>query len=136
MAEHPTAAGSRHVSVVVSASPEQVYAFAAEPDNLHRWASGLAQAQVRRDGDLLQVQSPMGIVTVQFVGPNTLGVLDHTVTLPDGTATLNPVRVVPHPEGAEIVFTVRQLAMTVDEFAHDCRTVAGDLARLAGLVEG
>ena len=44
---------SRHLSVVVNASPEAVYGFAAEPDNLPAWASGLASADVRREGDLL-----------------------------------------------------------------------------------
>ncbi|RYE76650.1 MAG: SRPBCC family protein [Myxococcales bacterium] len=36
---------SRHVSQVIARTPAEVYAFAADPDNLPRWASGLAEAQ-------------------------------------------------------------------------------------------
>lgn len=49
---------SRHVSRVIAAAPDDVYAFAAEPENLPKWAAGLAEAEVKRDGDLLVVESP------------------------------------------------------------------------------
>lgn len=127
---------SRHVSTVIRATPAHVYSFAADPDNLPRWAAGLAQSEVRRDGDLLRVESPMGTVTVQFVETNALGVLDHTVTLPNGSSVLNPMRVVEHPDGAEIIFTVRQIQLTDAEFERDCLIVAADLERLANLLGG
>lgn len=127
---------SRHLSRVVKASPETVYGFASDPRNLPRWAAGLAESEVRHDGDILRVASPMGEVTVRFVPHNELGVLDHDVTLPSGTVVHNPLRVVPHPEGAEVVFTVRQIELTDDEFERDCRAVAADLERLAQAVEG
>ncbi|WP_282851743.1 GNAT family N-acetyltransferase [Gulosibacter sediminis] len=126
---------SRHLSEIVHASPRAVWNFASDPDNLPRWAAGLAQAPVRRRGEQLVVDSPMGEVTVEFVGANDLGVLDHVVTLPSGEAALNPLRVLEHPAGAELVFTVRQRDMTVAEFDRDCAAVAADLARLRTLVE-
>lgn len=126
---------SVHVSQVVHASPEAVYAVAADPDNLVRWAAGLASSPVRRDGDELLVDSPMGQVRVRFVPRNDLGVLDHDVVLPDRTVVTNPLRVVAHPEGAEVVFTVRQLDGDGDAFERDVAAVADDLARLARLVE-
>lgn len=43
---------SQHVSRVVAATPQAVYAFAADVDNLPRWAAGLAQADVQRDRPL------------------------------------------------------------------------------------
>ena len=127
---------SHHVSRVISASPEAVYEYASNVDNLPRWAAGLAQSEVVREGDVLVVESPMGRVTVRFVERNDLGVLDHDVTLPSGTIVTNPVRVLAHPDGAEIVFTVRQLGLTDEEFERDCAAVEADLERLAGLVEG
>ncbi|MEJ7649818.1 MAG: SRPBCC family protein [Nakamurella sp.] len=136
MTESGSAIRSRHVSTVIRATTAQVYAFAADPDNLPRWAAGLAQSEVHRDGDLLRVDSPMGTVTVQFAQPNSLGVLDHTVTLPSGTSVVNPMRVVEHPDGAEIIFTVRQLELTDAEFDRDCGIVAADLERLANLLAG
>ncbi|MFW0789764.1 SRPBCC family protein [Gordonia sp. CPCC 205333] len=121
---------SRHISVVIEASPEAVYDFAADPDSLQHWAAGLASSEVTRSGDVLLVESPMGTVTVRFVAHNDLGVFDHDVTLPSGEIVHNPVRVLAHPDGAEVVFTVRQRDMTDDEFDRDCATVAADLERL------
>ena len=126
---------SRHVSRVVRADRDQVYAVVADPDHLPRWAQGLASAQVTRDGDDLVVESPMGPVRVRFVPRNPYGVADHDVTLPSGTTVTNPLRVLAHPDGSEVVFTVRQVELTDEEFERDCRTVAADLARLARLVE-
>lgn len=126
---------SRHVSVVINAEPAKVYDFAAEPDNLPRWAAGLAKSEVVRRGDELLVESPMGTVTVRFVPRNTLGVVDHEVVLPTGDTVLNPLRVLAHPEGAEVVFTIRQLAMSDDEFDRDTQMVEKDLAQLKSLLE-
>ncbi|AFR50793.1 SRPBCC family protein [Gordonia sp. KTR9] len=126
---------SRHVSVVINAEPARVYDFAAEPDNLPRWAAGLATSEVTRRGDELLVESPMGTATVRFVPRNTLGVVDHEVVLPTGDTVLNPLRVLAHPQGAEVVFTIRQLAMSDDEFDRDTQMVEKDLARLKSLLE-
>ncbi|WP_040524300.1 SRPBCC family protein [Gordonia effusa] len=121
---------SRHLSVVIAASPESVYDYAADPDNLRHWAAGLASSEVTRRGDALLVESPMGTVIVRFVPHNDLGVFDHDVTLPTGETVHNPVRVLPHPDGAEVVFTVRQRDMSDEEFERDCATVTADLNRL------
>lgn len=127
---------STHVSQVIAAPASRVYDFAANPDNLPRWAAGLAQAEVRRDGEDLVAASPMGDVRVRFAPPNDFGVLDHDVTLPSGEVVNNPLRVLDHPDGAEVVFTVRQLAASDEDFARDCAAVARDLEALRELVEG
>ena len=128
---------SRHVSRVIAASPEEVYDFAADPAHLPRWAAGLAQAEdIEVQGDVLRMQSPMGEVSVRFVPRNDLGVLDHDVTLPNGVVVTNPFRVFAHPDGAEILMTVRQLDLSDEDFERDCRQVEADLATLAGLLEG
>jgi hypothetical protein len=125
---------SHHVSRVIAATPEAVYEFASDVDNLPRWAAGLARADVLRDGDALLVESPMGRVVVRFVERNAFGILDHDVTLPSGTVVTNPVRVLAHPDGAEVVFTVRQIELDDAEFNRDIETVAADLDRLADLL--
>lgn len=122
---------SHHVSRVIAASPERVYAYASDVSNLPAWAAGLARADVTRDGDDLLVDSPMGRVRVRFVPTNRLGVLDHDVTLPSGTVVTNPLRVVAHPDGAEVIFTVRQVELSDEEFERDIRMVEADLDRLA-----
>ena len=126
---------SRHVSQVIHRPPAEVYSFAADPDNLPKWAAGLAQSDLTREGDTLLVQSPMGRVSVRFVPRNDYGVLDHDVTLPSGATVNNPVRVIAHPDGAEVVFTVRQIDLTDEEFERDTGMVAADLQRLKELLE-
>jgi uncharacterized protein YndB with AHSA1/START domain len=127
---------SRHLSVVVRRPPAEVYDYAAEPDNLARWAAGLAAADVRREGATLVADSPTGPVRIAFVERNAYGVLDHDVTTPDGVTTHNPLRVLAHPDGAEVVFTLRQLAMSDDELDRDAGLVQADLERLRALLEG
>ncbi|MCK8614703.1 SRPBCC family protein [Gordonia sp. C13] len=124
---------SRHLSTVIGASAEAVYEFVSDPGNLPKWAAGLASSEVVRRGDDLVAESPMGTVTVRFVPRNTFGVVDHDVILPNGDTVHNPLRVLPHPEGAEVVFTLRQLSMSDDEFDRDARMVEEDLARLRAL---
>ena len=131
---------SRHISVWIDAAPEVAYAIAADPEQLPRWASGLAAGKLRQTADGWVADSPMGAVTIEFSPVNDFGVLDHVVRLPSGEAVYNPMRVVPAGEGqqrCEVVFTVRQReGMTDEEFESDVATVAADLERLRGLVEG
>lgn len=127
---------SEHVSVVVRCAPERVYTFARDVDNLPRWAAGLASSSVRREADgSLVAESPMGTVRFAFVPVNGLGVLDHDVELPNGEVVTNPMRVFPHPDGAEVLFTIRQLALSDDEFDRDVAMVRADLERLRGLLD-
>ena len=126
---------SRHLACVIGVAPEAVYAFASDPDNLPAWSAGLAQSEVTRHDDVLTVDSPMGRVIVRFVPRNEFGIVDHDVTLPSGVTINNPFRVMVHPDGSEVLFTVRQIAMTDEEFERDCTTVLEDLARLKMLLE-
>lgn len=125
---------SEHISVVINRSVGDVYTFAADPVNLPGWASGLAQRQVVQDGDSWVVDSPMGRVSFTFAAPNDLGVLDHDVRLPSGDVVTNHMRVITHPEGAEVIFTLRQLS-TDAEFEQDAAMVRADLAALRQLLE-
>jgi hypothetical protein len=131
---------SRHISVWVDAAPDVVYAIAADPEQLPRWASGLAGGALRRTADGWVADSPMGEVVIEFAAPNEFGVLDHVVRMPSGEAVYNPLRVVPAGENeprCEVVFTVRQRpGMTDEEFESDAATVAADLDRLRQLAEG
>lgn len=126
---------SVHISVVIRREAADVYAFAADPDNLPRWAAGLARSEVRRHGPELIAQPPMGEVTFTFTPRNTLGVLDHEVRLPSGQVVTNPLRVIPHPQGSETIFTLRQLDLTDAEFERDAAMVRKDLDRLKTLLE-
>lgn len=126
---------SRHVSRVIAATPAAVYAYASNPDNLTAWAAGLALSEVTRQGNSLLVDSPMGRVTVTFAPHNEYGVIDHDVRLPSGVVVNNPVRILAHPEGAEILFTIRQRDLSDEEFDRDSAAVERDLDTLRGRIE-
>lgn len=126
---------SEHVSVVIHRPPAEVSAFAGDPTHLPAWAAGLASGELRQEDGWLLADSPMGEVRVRFVAPNSLGMLDHEVVLPDGEVVHNPLRVVAHPDGAEVVFTVRQQGMTSAELERDVAAVRADLERLRDLLE-
>jgi hypothetical protein len=131
---------SRHIGVWIDAAPEVVYAIGADPAQLPRWASGLAEGSLRQTADGWVADSPMGEVIVEFAPANEYGVLDHVVRMPSGEAVYNPLRVIPAGQGqsrCEVVFTVRRRpGMTDEEFESDAATVAADLDRLRELAEG
>lgn len=89
---------AKHISQAIKALPGKVYDFVANPGNLPQWASGLSEG-IRKDGDSWVSESPMGTVRVSFADKNSLGVLDHLVSLPNGEQVLNPMRVIPNEEG-------------------------------------
>lgn len=127
---------STHLSVVIDAAPQTVYAYAADPSNLPHWAAGLADSPVHEvDGHWI-TDSPMGRVEVSFAPANDLGVLDHVVTLPSGEQVYNPLRVIPYAEASEVVFTLRRRdGMSDDEFSRDAAAVRADLETLKQLLE-
>jgi hypothetical protein len=126
---------SRTVGVAVARPPGDVYAFAAVPENLPRWASGLG-TDGERDGDDWVSRMDVGQVRIRFAPRNDFGVLDHTVTLPDGTTVTNPMRVVANGGGSELSFTLFRLpGMTAEAFRADAATVQGDLQTLKRLLE-
>lgn len=127
--------GSLHIAQHVRCSAGRAYAYARDPANLPVWAAGLGGAIALVDGQW-RVPSPDGDVVVEFVHDNDLGVLDHTVVLPDGTSVYNPLRVLPDGDGCEVVFTLRRRpAMSDDDFARDAAAVAQDLRTLQRVLE-
>lgn len=126
---------SRHISVVIAQPVSVVYEYASNPDNLPKWASGLAQSEVERVGDALMVDSPMGRISFKFAPNNEFGVLDHDVTMPSGEVSSNRMRVIDHPEGSEIIFTLRQNGGSDEDFDADTNLVQTDFAALKKLLE-
>ena len=126
----------QHVSITIARRPAEVYEFASNPRNLPRWAAGLARSEVTRDGDDWVADAPFGKVRVRFAPPNSLGVMDHDVTLESGVTVHNPMRVLPNGEGSEFVFTlIRRPGMSDEQFAQDKAAVEKDLKTLKHLLE-
>ena len=113
-----------------------VHAFAARPENMPLWASGLAAGLTRDGEDWIADGGPIGTVRVRFAPPNEFGIIDHRVTLPDGRVVDNALRIVPNGDGAEVMFLLlRQPDMDDDAFERDAAHVARDLETLVRLTE-
>ncbi|MEO3474655.1 polyketide cyclase [Roseomonas sp. CAU 1739] len=126
---------SRTLTIGIERDAAAVYAFASQPQNLPLWAAGLG-SDVARDGDGWVVDAPLGRLRLRFAPINDYGVLDHAVTLLDGSEVDVPMRVVRNGTGAEVLFTLfRQPAMTAEDFKRDAGLVAADLATLKRLLE-
>lgn len=127
---------TRPITVSIARPATEVYAFAHPPLAFPKWAAGLG-AGLTPDGDRWVAHGPDGDVHVRFSPPNPYGVLDHWVTLRDGTEISIPLRVVANGDGAEVTLTLfRAPGMDDATFARDQAMVAADLARLKGLLEG
>ncbi|HUP22613.1 MAG TPA: SRPBCC family protein [Thermoanaerobaculia bacterium] len=127
---------ARNVSVSIQRSPQDVYDFASNLENLPRWATGLGGTIRKVGGDWI-AEGPMGMVKIRFAEPNELGVLDHDVVLPSGGTIHNPMRVVPNGTGSEVTFTVfRHLDVPDEQFEQDAEWVEKDLRALKAILEG
>lgn len=127
---------ARIVHLSIDRPWDEVYRFAADPLKMPRWATGLG-AGMRPDGEDWAVDGgPIGEVRVRFAPGNAFGVIDHAVTLPDGTVVHNALRIVPNGDGAEAMFTLLKMPGTDDAaFEADARHVTADLKRLKDLLE-
>lgn len=125
-----------HISIFIDRPPADVYKFASDPSNLPRWAAGLANSEVLRDGDKWLAEAPFGKVKISFASQNVFGVMDHDVELDSGVVVHNPMRVVPNGDGSEFMFTLlRQPDMSDEQFDADRQAVEKDLKTLKNLLE-
>ncbi|WP_341897264.1 SRPBCC family protein [Ferrovibrio terrae] len=126
----------RHLSVTIRQPAAAVYGFLKDPANWPRWADGLGSLERRHDGRWIATQADGSVVTVVFTAPNDFGVLDHTVTTPDGTVIHVPLRVIANGDGAEVILTLFRLP-TMDDatWARDEEWVRKDLERLSNTLQ-
>lgn len=126
-----TALPCRHLSVSIPKPFETVYGFLRDPANWKLWASGLGQMRHDPTRDLWTAQQESGVVTVVFTPPNAFGILDHRVTLPDGSEVYVPMRTFANGDGTEVIFTLfRQPDMDDATLKRDEEWVKEDLERL------
>src|ERR1044071_9824386 len=102
----------RRLAVAIDRPAAEAYDFLSAPENIPKWASGLA-ASLRKVGDEWVADTPGGTALVRFSERNAYGVLDHSVTLPQGLTVYVPLRVVARESGCELVLTLfRQQGMS------------------------
>ena len=128
---------ARIIHIAIERNWHDVSRFMLNPENMPKWAGGLATGLERRGDYWVADGGPIGEVEVRFAPPNDYGVADHDVTLPDGTMVQNALRVVPNGDGAEVMFTLlRQPSMSDTDFEADAAHVSKDLLALKALLEG
>lgn len=131
------ASAAVHLSTLIARHYQEVYDFVADPRNMPKWASGLASGlgDPTEDG-IWTGEGPAGRVRVQFTERNRHGVVDHDVTLPDGSVIHVPLRVLRCGDGSEVVLTLfRRPEVSDAAFATDCAAVERDLATLKQTLE-
>jgi hypothetical protein len=123
------------IHVSIDRDWREVYDFAANPENMPQWASGLA-SELKRDGNDWIATGAIGAVRVSFAPRNLLGVLDHTVTVESGLRIYNALRVVPNGDGCEMMFTLlTPPGISKEQIDTDADHVRRDLTTLKTLME-
>jgi hypothetical protein len=128
-------AESLHIAELIRCAPDVAYEFIRDPRNLPQWATGLG-GSIEQVNDEWVVDSTMGRLTLRFAPANELGVVDHDVTLPNGETTSNPMRVLPHEYGCEVVFSLQRGTDVSDaDFEADAAAIRADLTTLRTILE-
>jgi len=117
-------------TITVPASPDDAFAFLADPENLPRWAVGFAR-RIRREGEAWLVQTAHGEMPIRIEADAARGTIDFHMMVEPEVETVAYSRVVPNDAGAEYVFTQFQLPNMTDEvFATQRAALAEELAIL------
>jgi uncharacterized protein YndB with AHSA1/START domain len=123
------------LAVSIACPHERVYTYLHDPTHLPEWAGGFFRS-VHRDGDAWRAETTLGSIGFRMVEDNPHGLLDHTVTLPDGRSFFNPMRVLPNGDGTELIFTLfRAEGATDAQFAEDQATVRKDMETAKRILE-
>jgi hypothetical protein len=122
------------ISIAIDRNWKEVYEAVWQPETFPKWASGLSKSVLTREGDAWKAEGPEGEVRIAFTAHNEFGIMDHTVTLQDGSRIYVPMRVIRNGEGTEVQFTLFRLPEMSDEkFAADVAWVTRDLQALKTL---
>ena len=122
-----------HISIL--APPKSVIVFLSDLENWTTWAPWIHSVG-RSSGGYWKLETEAGPMNIRFVEPNSLGVLDHEVTVASGTVVLNSMRVLPNGDGSELVMVVLQSpGVSAEQFDLDVKAVTADLARLKPAAE-
>lgn len=126
---------SRTISISINRNWKEVYEAIWRPEDFPKWASGLSQSSLTRDGDAWKAAGPEGEIRISFTEHNAYGVMDHHVDVGNGKSVHVPLRVVRNGDGAAVLFTLfRQPDMSDAKFDEDAEWVKRDLQALRALV--
>ena len=122
-----------HTSIL--APRDDVVSFLSDLNNWNTWAPWIRLVR-RASAREWTLDTDAGAMKVHFVESNSLGVLDHEVTLSSGVTVFNSMRVLPNGSGSELVMVVFQSpSVSTEEFERDIQAVRDDLTRLKNAAE-
>ncbi|WP_342360332.1 polyketide cyclase [Terrarubrum flagellatum] len=123
-------------SISINRDWRDAYEAIWRPEIFARWASGLARANLRRDGDVWKADGVDGPIAIRFSDHNDFGVMDHWVDAGAGFDIHVPMRVIANGAGCEALLTLyRQPGMSDEIMARDSGLVRADLKALKALLE-
>ena len=128
---------ARTYSISINRDWQALYEAIWRPEVFPRWASGLAESDLRQEGDNWLADGPEGPISIRFTPHNDYGVMDHFVDTGDGKEIHVPLRVIQNGDGAEVMLTLfRQPGMDDEMFARDAKWITRDLRALKNFVTG
>jgi len=123
------------LNITINCEVARVYEFVADLSNLPQWAKTFCLS-IKKVNKTWQIETRQGPVQMRIAKKNTLGVLDHFVSVCSKNEVFVPMRVVPNGKGSEVIFTVfQQPEMSDENFAKDIKLVKADLAVLKKVLE-
>jgi hypothetical protein len=127
---------ARTFSLSIDREWRALYEQIWRPEFFPKWASGLAQSELRQIGNDWLADGPEGPIRIRFTPHNEHGVMDHFVATAARNEVYIPLRVVRNGEGAEVMLTLfRQPDMDDERFSADAKWVVRDLKALKLLIE-
>lgn len=123
------------LTTTINAAFDTAYAFASQPLNFPKWATGLSES-LHHTARGWVAPTPEGEALVAFSPPNPYGVLDHHVRIDGKPEIYIPLRMVRNGDGVEASLTLfRSPGMDDAAFARDADAVRRDLQALRTLLE-
>jgi hypothetical protein len=123
------------VHTPISAPPSEVLHFLSDLTLWKTWAPWIRSVE-GTSAQEWTLETDAGRMTVRFVEPNDLGVLDHHVTLESGLTVFNSMRVLANGSGSELVMVLfQQPSVSAAEFERDVQAVRDDMGRIKAAAE-
>lgn len=125
----------KNISISIDKPVGKVYQFASNPESFPVWVEFIKSMR-KEARDIWFAETDLGNIKIEFTPKNEFGIIDHLVTLPDGSTTNNPMRVIENGKGSELVFTLFWMpSRTVEEFNQDAKLVENDLKKIKQILE-
>lgn len=125
----------KNISISINKPTEEVYQFVSAPENFPVWVEFI-ESITKEKGNTWFAKTDLGNIKIEFVPKNNFGIVDHLVTLPDGSSVNNPMRVIANGKGSELVFTLFWIPdRTEKEFNQDVKLVENDLQKVKKILE-